>query len=228
VSQQPQSQLQTQHSADKSSYILDNHHHHHNDDDDNNNSNNNNNNNNNNNSRRPWWWRWYVPPKRLSIFNRLRGVIFQTTELFIRTVVDNLLNSLSGGWSPPLGTGATDWPIVPATGDYDGELGGMKIGRGNRSTRRKPVPAPLCPPQIPLDKTRDRTRAAAVWNQRLTAWAMARPLPTVSERNTKFLEWFLCLKIESRIIGTGPEGGTDIRPLSQIFWKNQNWKKKVC
>jgi hypothetical protein len=29
----------------------------------------------------------------------------------------------------------------------------MKIGRGNRSTRRKPAPAPLCPPQIPLDQT---------------------------------------------------------------------------
>jgi hypothetical protein len=26
---------------------------------------------------------------------------------------------------------------------------GMKSGRGNRSTRRKPAPAPLCPPQIP-------------------------------------------------------------------------------
>jgi hypothetical protein len=35
-------------------------------------------------------------------------------------------------------------------GDGDcGELGGMKIGRGNPSTRRKPAPAPLCPPQIP-------------------------------------------------------------------------------
>jgi hypothetical protein len=33
------------------------------------------------------------------------------------------------------------WPIVPAPGDSDGdcgEIGGMKIGRGNRSTRRKP------------------------------------------------------------------------------------------
>jgi hypothetical protein len=29
-----------------------------------------------------------------------------------------------------------------------GEIGGMKIGRGNRSTRRKPAPAPLCPRQI--------------------------------------------------------------------------------
>jgi hypothetical protein len=51
----------------------------------------------------------------------------------------------------------------------------MKIGRGNRSTRRKPAPTPLCPPQIPLDQTRDRTRAATVGSQRLTAWAMARP-----------------------------------------------------
>jgi hypothetical protein len=48
-----------------------------------------------------------------------------------------------------LGTSATEWPIVPAPGDYDGgEFGGMKIGRGNRSIRRKPAPAPLCPPQI--------------------------------------------------------------------------------
>jgi hypothetical protein len=30
-----------------------------------------------------------------------------------------------------------------------GAIGGMKIGRGNRSTRRKPAPAPLCPPQNP-------------------------------------------------------------------------------
>jgi hypothetical protein len=52
-----------------------------------------------------------------------------------------------------LGTAATDWLTVPAPGDYDnGEFGGMKIGRGNRSTRRKPAPVPLCPPQIPLDR----------------------------------------------------------------------------
>jgi hypothetical protein len=31
-----------------------------------------------------------------------------------------------------LGTSATEWPIVPAPGEYDyGEFGGMKIGRGN-------------------------------------------------------------------------------------------------
>jgi hypothetical protein len=76
----------------------------------------------------------------------------------------------------PLGTAATDWHVVHAPGDYDdGEFGGMKIGRGNRSTRRKRAPAPLCPPQTSLDQTRDRTRAAAMGSQRLTAWAMARP-----------------------------------------------------
>jgi hypothetical protein len=75
----------------------------------------------------------------------------------------------------PLGRSATYWPIVPAPGDCeDGEFGEMN-GRGNRSTRGKPVPTPHCPPQIPLDQTRDWTRAAAVGSQRLTASAMARP-----------------------------------------------------
>jgi hypothetical protein len=49
----------------------------------------------------------------------------------------------------PLGTSATVWPIVPAPDDDDdecGAVGGMRIGRGNRSTRRKLPPVPLCPP----------------------------------------------------------------------------------
>jgi hypothetical protein len=53
----------------------------------------------------------------------------------------------SGGWNQgPLDTAATLWPTVSTPGDYDnGEIGGM-IGRGNRSTRRKPAPVPFCPP----------------------------------------------------------------------------------
>jgi hypothetical protein len=38
------------------------------------------------------------------------------------------------------------WPIVPPQMLCDGvcgEIGGMNIGRGNPSTRRKPAPAPL-------------------------------------------------------------------------------------
>jgi hypothetical protein len=58
----------------------------------------------------------------------------------------------------PLGTWATNWPIVPAPGDYaDGEFGGIIICRGNRSARRKLAPLPICP-----------------------AWAMARPGTTIS------------------------------------------------
>jgi hypothetical protein len=52
------------------------------------------------------------------------------------------------------------WPIVPAPVDCeDGELGGIKIGRGNRSTQRKP-PAALF--------SLDQTQATAVGSQRLT------------------------------------------------------------
>jgi hypothetical protein len=56
----------------------------------------------------------------------------------------------SGVQLDPLDTTATNRPIVPALGDYDdGEIGGMMISRGNQSTRRKPAPLPLCPPQTP-------------------------------------------------------------------------------
>jgi hypothetical protein len=53
-----------------------------------------------------------------------------------------------------LGTAATTGLLYQPRmiGDGDcGEIGGMKIGRGNRSTRRKPASAPLCPQQVPLD-----------------------------------------------------------------------------
>jgi hypothetical protein len=46
----------------------------------------------------------------------------------------------------PFGTAATDRHILSSPGDYDdGEIGGMIIGSGNRSTRRKPAPVLLCP-----------------------------------------------------------------------------------
>jgi hypothetical protein len=72
------------------------------------------------------------------------------------------------GW---VETESTIWPIVPALDDDDecGAVGGMRTGRETRSTRRKPAPVSLCPPQIPHDLTWDRTRAAAVGSRRLTA-----------------------------------------------------------
>jgi hypothetical protein len=56
------------------------------------------------------------------------------------------------GGTKSLGTAATSCLLYkPQMIDEDdcGAIGGMKIGRGNRSTRRKPAPAPLCPPQNP-------------------------------------------------------------------------------
>jgi hypothetical protein len=53
-----------------------------------------------------------------------------------------------------LGTAATTGllyqPRMIGEGDC-GEIGGMKSGRGNRSTRRKPASAPLRPPQTSHD-----------------------------------------------------------------------------
>jgi hypothetical protein len=78
----------------------------------------------------------------------------------------------------PLGTAATTGLLYQPQMIDDGDcgvIGGMKFGRGNRSTRRKPAQAPLCPPQIPHDQTLARTRTTSVGSQRITAWATARP-----------------------------------------------------
>jgi hypothetical protein len=71
-----------------------------------------------------------------------------------RYVISELHFFLLVGWD--FWYGGHYWPIVPAPGVSDsdgdcGETGVIKIGRGNRSTRRRPAPAPLCPPQIPHD-----------------------------------------------------------------------------
>jgi hypothetical protein len=56
---------------------------------------------------------------------------------------------------PPLGVG-WDWvhlvsrPLFGLLYQY-GAVGGMRIGKGNRSTRRTRSPVPLCLPQIPHD-----------------------------------------------------------------------------
>jgi hypothetical protein len=64
--------------------------------------------------------------------------------------------------------------------DERGAVGGLRIGRGNRSARRKPTPVPLCPPQIPHDLFWARSQASAVGSRRLTFWAMIRPLPNTN------------------------------------------------
>jgi hypothetical protein len=66
----------------------------------------------------------------------------------------NVLFFFSNLCSGTLGTAATtdllSQPRMIGEGDC-GEIGGIKIGKGNRSTRRKPALPPLCSPQIPHD-----------------------------------------------------------------------------
>jgi hypothetical protein len=54
-----------------------------------------------------------------------------------------LIGLMGGGVQlGPLGTSAANWPIVPAPGVYeDAEFGGIMIGTGNRSTRKKTCPS---------------------------------------------------------------------------------------
>jgi hypothetical protein len=96
----------------------------------------------------------YPLGRRLSGPQRWFGYCGQESNLTL------FFNWYSGGGVQlgPLGTEATDRPIVPTPGDYDeGKIGGMMIDRGNRSTRRKPVqvsfvlqkPHMLCPDANP-------------------------------------------------------------------------------
>jgi hypothetical protein len=65
----------------------------------------------------------------------------------------SVTRSRTVGWTPWTGDQIVARPLLTARGncDDDGEVGGMNgFDRGNRSTRRKPAPTPLCPPQIPL------------------------------------------------------------------------------
>jgi hypothetical protein len=75
------------------------------------------------------------------------------------------------GWDSPLGTAVTIgllYQLQMIDDDDDCEaIGGMKIGRGNWNTRRKPTPVPFCTPQTPHDVTRAWTRAAAVGSRKL-------------------------------------------------------------
>jgi hypothetical protein len=75
----------------------------------------------------------------------------------------------------PLGTAATNMSIMPSPGDYDdGGIGGMMIGWGTEVLGENLLQC-RCVHHKTHMPTRTRTRAAAVGNQRLTAWDTARP-----------------------------------------------------
>jgi hypothetical protein len=81
------------------------------------------------------------------------------STLFIMIII---LIIIDGVRLSPLGTSATNWPIVPAPDDrwVLEHFVGMRIGKRNRNSRRKPFPSAICPPQIPHDLTFDRTQEA--------------------------------------------------------------------
>jgi hypothetical protein len=108
---------------------------------------------------------------------------------------------------------ATNWPLAAAPDDDDddecGAVSGMRIGRENRSARRKPAPLPLCPPQIQHNLTWVRTLVAAVVSRRLTSSAMARPClySYVNEVSYESVLRFLELEVLSAIF-----------MKSSVFW----------
>jgi hypothetical protein len=94
-----------------------------------------------------------TPQKQVIIYRRFRNY----RHIFARSICSLficLFFILSGVRLSPLGTAATTGLLYQPRmiGDCDCvEIGRMKIGRGNVSTRRKPAPEPFCPPQIPHD-----------------------------------------------------------------------------
>jgi hypothetical protein len=54
------------------------------------------------------------------------------------------------------------------------------ISGGNQSTRRKPTPVPLSPPQIPHERDQASNLGRSGGTQWLTAWATERPTYTLS------------------------------------------------
>jgi hypothetical protein len=122
----------------------------------------------------------------------------------------------------PLGTAATNRTIVPAPGDSDdGVIGGM-IGKGNRSTRRKPAPMPLCPPQTP-HAARKRIRAAAVGSQRLTAWATGSYVRIPLEAWMSVCVYSVCVVL---CVGRGlATGCSPVQGVLSNVYRLRNWKR---
>jgi hypothetical protein len=132
-----------------------------------------------------------ITPKYIKVFDTNLKISLCHTSRFLRVLRNYFLNSrkyCNGHIHSELGTVLDEkdyfeWGLNPlgiaATTDllYQpqmidagdcGAICGIKIGRGNRTTRRKPAPAPLYPPPIPHDHTRVRTRVAPVGSQQLT------------------------------------------------------------
>jgi hypothetical protein len=91
----------------------------------------------------------------------------RAVQWFRRTVTSLSKTWVSARCSP---CGICGGPTVHPTDDMSMEnRGGLILTGENRRTGRKPVPVPLCPPQIQHGLTRSRTLASAVRKQQLTS-----------------------------------------------------------
>jgi hypothetical protein len=134
----------------------------------------------------PWWTRLTIQSLavtlRTIIFNVLKLCLLPTEfirvfHMVLKIKTDSFPKQhyyfllFSVGWDLcPFRTAVTTVLLYqPQIIDYGncGATGGIKTGRGNRSTRRKPVPALIWPPQIPHDQTQARIRATVVGNSDL-------------------------------------------------------------
>jgi hypothetical protein len=105
----------------------------------------------------------YETLKGIIVYNITRGR--KESYIILLLLLLLFLFILSGVGLSPLGTAATFGLLYQPQTIDDGDCGvivGIKTGKGSRSTRRKPAPVPLYPPQIPHDQTRAGTRAAGV------------------------------------------------------------------
>jgi hypothetical protein len=159
-----------------------------------------------------WYWQWsrgffefilfpfliFIPPFFMNIchrplwravdLSRQHIILYSVFKLGSTSVTCNLSEHTVGVRLGPLGTSAIVWPIEPSADDrWCWVVGGMRICKGNRSTRRKSTPAPLCPPHILHDLIWDRTLATEVKSRRLTAWDMAPPRQVSTSTNLQLL-----------------------------------------
>jgi hypothetical protein len=88
----------------------------------------------------------------------------------------------------------------------------------------KPVPVPLCPPQIPHGLTQAWTRASAVRGRWLTTWAMARPWVVVTCTSQNCVSHFAEVRTFFWYRGYGRNWYNGVRNFDQhtfTFLKNE-------
>jgi hypothetical protein len=162
--------------------------------------------------------------KRLSIFQavvlrrRLRELHMdfaaQIYSSWTLAQKSHLFSIASGVGLSPLYCGHF-WPTVQpqmiCEGDC-GAVGGMKIGKGNRSIRRNPPQRNFVHHNFHLIRPRYRTRAVAVGSQRLTA----------------YYYWVSGLCAQSRILKNREHNVSEKGSASVIRWVRDSYSLYLC